>query len=153
VREVLLDSNLLVVLLVGLTDRQQVGCHKKTSAYSPEDYDLLVAHLKEFDRILVTPHVLAECSNLLRAVSEPLRTRLTVALGDFIGTEWLRENHVEARAPVKCAEFPRLGLTDAALLDIVSEARPLLTADLDLYLAALKRGGDCAVNFNHLREF
>ena len=48
-------------------------------------------------------------------------------------------------------EFPRLGLADAALLEIVSADTPLLTVDLDLYVAALASGEEAAINFNHWR--
>ena len=46
--------------------------------------------------------------------------------------------------------FLRLGITDAAFLD-VSVNHTLLTADLDLYLEASRRGQN-AVNFNHYIE-
>ena len=36
--------------------------------------------------------------------------------------------------------FPRLGLTDAALLEVVIEDTPLATVDLDPYLEALPKG-------------
>ena len=49
--------------------------------------------------------------------------------------------------------FPRLGLTDAALLEAVSEERPLITADLDLFLAASSKGRNAALNFTHLQAF
>jgi hypothetical protein len=57
------------------------------------------------------------------------------------------ESNVAAARP----EFFRLGLTDAALLHLSIEQAVLLTADLHLYLAALK-GGLKAQNFNHLRD-
>ncbi len=51
-------------------------------------------------------------------------------------------------------EFTRLGLADAALLNLVADApntRPLLlTMDLDLYLAATELGLN-VVNFNECR--
>jgi len=46
--------------------------------------------------------------------------------------------------------FIRLGLTDAGILELVSKDNPLLTTDVDLYLAALGNG-ERAFNFNHLR--
>ena len=48
--------------------------------------------------------------------------------------------------------FLRLGLADAALLEKVSAETPVLTVDLGLYLAALERGEEAAVNFTHLRN-
>ena len=48
--------------------------------------------------------------------------------------------------------FVRLGLTDAVLLEAISEETPLLTDDLNLYLAALENGSERSVNFTHLRD-
>lgn len=46
--------------------------------------------------------------------------------------------------------FGRLGLTDAALLEALSDARPLITVDLDLYLEASRHDPNAALNFRHL---
>ena len=46
--------------------------------------------------------------------------------------------------------FGRLGLTDAALLEVVSDATPLVTVDLDLYLEASRHAPNAAFNFRHL---
>jgi len=50
--------------------------------------------------------------------------------------------------------FIRLGLSDAALLEAISGDTPLLTVDVDLYLAALTYNTQeiTAVNFSHLRD-
>ena len=48
--------------------------------------------------------------------------------------------------------FKRLGLTDAALLEVVTKQAQLLTVDLDLYLEAEKKEPNSAVNFTYLRD-
>ena len=49
-------------------------------------------------------------------------------------------------------KFERLGLTDSALLEVVTPDTPLLTVDFDLYLAALESGEERAINFTHHRN-
>jgi hypothetical protein len=63
----------------------------------------------------------------------------------------MRERFIESRVAASQSEFLRLGLTDAALLQAADEPATLLTADVDLYLAAVKRGFK-AENFNYLRR-
>ena len=46
----------------------------------------------------------------------------------------------------------RQTLTDAALLEAVTEERPLITVDLDLYLAAIAKSRNAAMNFTHLQR-
>ncbi len=48
--------------------------------------------------------------------------------------------------------FTRLGLTDSALLEVATEETPVITMDLDLYLAAVSSNPDSAINFTHLRN-
>ena len=48
--------------------------------------------------------------------------------------------------------FEELGLTDAALLEVITMDIPLLTVDFGLYLAALETGEERAVNFTPFRN-
>jgi predicted nucleic acid-binding protein len=58
---------------------------------------------------------------------------------------------VPSGAAAQRKEFIRLGLADAALLEIAAKNVTLLTTDFDLYNAALAKGAK-AFNFNHLRD-
>ena len=48
--------------------------------------------------------------------------------------------------------FHRLGLADAALLEVVSATAPLITVDLELYLTAAAMDPNCVVNYRHLQD-
>lgn len=63
-----------------------------------------------------------------------------------------QKEEFEASADVaKHHAFLRLGLTDCAILKLIADKVPLMTTDLDLYLAAAKNNSN-AINFNHLRQ-
>ena len=51
------DSHLLVLLVVGLTDIEQIARHKRAKEFERENYELLVKILERFENILLTPHV------------------------------------------------------------------------------------------------
>jgi hypothetical protein len=148
-RAVVLDSNLLVLLVVGLTDPHLIGRHKRLKAYDQDDLSLLQNLLAQAGRIVVTPNTLTETSNLLAYIEEPARSRIREAFRLLIRA--VDEEFVPSRTAAEALEFRWLGLTDAALLEVTDESYTLLTADLDLYLASLKRGAS-ALNFNHLRD-
>ena len=114
-----------------------------------EEYDRLIRAISLVDNVRVTPNTLTEASNLLGQHREPQRSQLLLTLRTLIeqSTETVVASVDAARRDV----FPRLGLTDAALLDVVSADAPLLTVDLDLYVAALVSGDEAAINFNHWR--
>lgn len=151
--KLLLDTNLLVLLVVGLTDRGLILKHKRTRTFEPADYDLLLEMLTGFDTVVVTPHVLAEASNLLAQIGEPALTALRTTFAALVEAQ--EEVYVVAKTSVRQPTFLRLGLTDTAILELTAgpaEGRlALLTTDVGLYLEAAKTN-PLAENFNHLRQ-
>ncbi len=148
-RSVLVDSNLLFILVVGQTSRDHVGRARRTEQYSVEDFDLLQSALAEFDEILVTPHVLAETSNLLGYLAEPLLSKSRSTLGIML-QRW-SESFAPCVELINAPIYLRLGVTDSALFSAASATATLLTDDFPLYLAASTAGRD-AINFTHLRQ-
>ena len=141
-----IDANLIVLLVVGQAGRNLIDRHRRTRRFAVEDYDRLIQAISPVDELRVTPNTLTEASNLLGQHGEPQRSRLLLRLGELI--EGSPEIVVASAEAARNAAFPRLGLTDAALLEVVSADAPLLTVDLDLYRAALASGEEAAINFN-----
>ena len=138
-----------MLLVVGSVGRDLIAKHRRLRAYTARDYEILVAMLSRVDRVLVTPNTLTETSNLLAQHAEPERARFFDRLRVFIQeTEEVVVASIDASSN---REFRRLGLTDAVLLQVATEETPLVTVDLDLYLAVSAKGEDAAVNFTHLR--
>ena len=71
-----LDSNLLVLLVVGSESRDIILKHRRLEDYSAEDYDILLDLLRDADRLFVTPNTFTEASNLIGQHGEPERSRL-----------------------------------------------------------------------------
>jgi hypothetical protein len=106
--------------------------------------------LNEVSHIFVTPNTLTETSNLLRQHGEPERSLLMDRLAYLI--EVSDEVVVASDQAVANPYFGQLGLTDAALLESISPQTPLLTIDRDLYVAALAKGENEAVNFRQFMD-
>ena len=145
----IIDTNLLVLFVVGTTNRNLVTRHKRLKAFSIDDFDLLCRVIATSPQVFVTPNTLTETSNLLGYIDEPARTQVFETFRTVIISA--TEEYVESKIACDAQEFVRLGITDSVLLHLASESRSLLTTDLDLYLSALSKGLS-AVNFNHLRE-
>ena len=149
-RGLFIDSNLLVLLTVGSVGRELIAKHRRLREYTVGDYEILLDLLGTVDRIFVTPNTLTETSNLLSQHGEPERSRFFDRLRFII--------HESEEVVVASAEasdnsaFGRLGLTDAALLEAVTDETPVLTVDLGLYLAALEKSDRAAVNFTYHRD-
>lgn len=145
---VLLDTNLLVLLVVGTASRSYISKHKKLSSFSEEYYDLLLKFLYGATSIVATTNIWTETSNLISYISEPAKSRILQIFRQLISE--LPEKHVPSAVACERNEFFRLGLVDAATLEAAGTDYTVLTTDLGLYLAALKTGD--AVNFNHFRD-
>ena len=144
------DANLLVLLVVGWTGRDLIGKHRRLRDYRAEDYDILLDLIGRFEKVFVTPNTLTEASNLLAQHRDPEKTLFFDTLRFII--QETEEVVIASAVASNNPTFGRLGLTDAVLMEAISETTPLLTVDLDLYLAALNEGQKTAVNFNHLRN-
>ena len=147
---VFVDANLLVLLVAGVLDPDIIAKHRRLRTFGPEDFERVREMVSGFERVLVTPNTLTEASNLLGQHREPERSRLFKTLRILIG-----ESHEVVVASADAAghpSFSRLGLTDAGLLGLVSRDTPLVTVDLDLYLAASRADPSSAVNYRHHQE-
>ena len=147
-----IDTNLLVLLVVGRVGREHIARHRRLRAYTAEDYDALHDLIEPAGRVFVTPNTLTETSNLLGQHGEPERSRLFEMLRLVIQSS--EEVVIASDRAASNSEFVRLGITDAALLEAATEDTPLLTVDLDLYFTAMQnsRNAPAAVNFIALRN-
>jgi hypothetical protein len=145
----LLDTNLLLLLVVGMTSRSYIARHKRLTAFTEQDYDALVDILSNIGEVVLTPHTLTETSNLAAYIQEPAKGQILHTLRSVIAET--SEHHVPSTRSAQRPEFLRLGLTDATLIEASAADTVVLTADLDLYLALLSKGA-VAENFNHLRD-
>jgi hypothetical protein len=60
---VLLDTNLLLLLIVGGASRELIG-KKRLDTFTAEDYDTLSAIVDSLGLVATTPNILTEVSNL-----------------------------------------------------------------------------------------
>ena len=125
-----IDANLLLLLIVGSVGRDLISKHRRLRRFTVEDFDRLI--------------------NLLAQHGDPERSRFFDRL-QFIIQE-SKEIVVASTVASRNNAFKRLGLTDSVLLEVATAETPLVTVDLDLYLAALVKGQDTAVNFTYLQD-
>ncbi len=147
-RGLLVDTNLLVLYVVGLLGPRQITSFKRTSAYEPDDFDLLARVMERFETVATTPHVLTETSNLLGQLPGKTAAQGRAVLSQLVPL--LHETHRPALVLSKHPQFQQFGLTDAGIDEVASGTYLVLTDDLPLYHYLAGQGQD-AINFNHLR--
>jgi hypothetical protein len=144
---VLVDTNLLVLFLVGTVNRQRILNFKRTGEFTIEDYNLLVRLIDWFGKLIATPHVLSQVSDLTDLTGDELNEIRELFK---VLVENIEESYDTSRLLVGDPAFKRLGLTDAAIATVCSRGVLVLTADAQLHVTLQDRDID-ALNFNHIR--
>jgi hypothetical protein len=145
----LVDTNLLVGFLVGRFNPTHLINCRATKAFAPDDFQLLVRFLSRFDKLITTPHILTEVSNLAGKLPDDLIEGFRMTFGQQVKS--LAEQPMKADKIVDNSEFPRFGLTDTAVRMIAPGKYLVLTDELPLYQLLCKRNVD-VINFNHIRH-
>lgn len=152
--KMIIDSNLLLILLVGLCDPDQIGRKKHTKEFCKDDFAVLCDALVGFESLCVTPNVATECSNLIcgrdNHGANACEAQMLAKLFDEGHLYRLSEHYVESRAAVQRREYSYLGLGDCSLLHLVDARHAIITEDNKLADAA-QRINPASVNFNHVR--
>lgn len=65
-RPLLLDTNLLVLLAVGLADPEKITSHKRLQKYDPVDFENLTTLVESSAKLILCPNIATETSNLIR---------------------------------------------------------------------------------------
>jgi hypothetical protein len=149
VRSAVLDTNLILLFLVGQADRTILRRYKRVQMFVDQDIEVLHQILVQFQgNLLTTPQVLTEVSNFLGQASEYDQLLLKKAFADYIQQQ-RGEIHVSSAMLATRDSFFRFGLTDCALEDASSE-HLIITTDYRL-AGKIQSMGRSAMNFNHAR--
>ena len=146
------DTNLLVLLIIGSFDRSLITRFKRTQKYTVDDFDILVALLDCFPTRspILTPQIWIETNSLVGQLAEPFRTQcLDTTFRQLVNIS--SERYLASKELAANQIFTRFGLTDAGIEQlavenlVVSDDFPLVS-----YLEKLDRA---VINFNHLRNW
>ena len=147
-RNVLVDSNLLLLYLIGHCDPRIIPRFVRTQKYTIPDFHLLSGILDRlFKTVLTTPNILTEVSNLATKLSENERPAFFDAMKTRVAA--LDETYCKSADACEDRNYRTLGLTDAVPLNLCPGVL-VLTDDLPLYQVIASRGHD-VINFTHIR--
>lgn len=146
----MVDTNLLLLFLVGTYDVHQLRRFRRTKQFEPEDFLVLDAFLQQFGKVVTTPHVLTETSNLLGQLSGRVKIGCFVLLREIISR--MLEHRMPAATIAADPGYIQFGITDAAIAEASPGAYLVITDDLPLFGYLSSRGVD-VLNFNNIRPF
>lgn len=146
----IVDSNLLILLLIGNFDKNRISKFKRTNMFTVEDYDLLVNIIKKFNEIIVTPNILTEVCNLCNSYNTANDNKLYIYFKQIIDN--FTENYVPTKSITTLFTFNKLGVSDSTIFELCSKGTLLLTDDFPLYSCVTSKKY-LAINFHNLRKF
>ncbi|MGM0581733.1 MAG: hypothetical protein ACQETL_13690 [Bacteroidota bacterium] len=134
----LIDSNALLVLILGLMNPSLINKHKKTSIYSSEDYENLLGVIGSIESLVVLPNIWTEVDNLLNKFNrnqkelyvEKIIQTIKNTTEQYLQSNLIEENHA----------FYDLGLTDTLILEHAKNCELIITSDSTLSDYARSQG-------------
>ncbi|MBU0567851.1 hypothetical protein KJ693_07410 [bacterium] len=149
-RGIVVDANLLLVYFLGSFNPQLIPQYKRTKSYTPEDFAILYRLIKYFDRLLTTPNILTEVSNLSTALGEQIRQEYFKKFKNMVMT--LTEEIVMSRKAAENKYFEKYGLTDTVIVELCQKKYLVITDDFKLSNLLSHINID-VINFNHIRSY
>jgi len=149
-RGIILDTDVLLMFLVGTFDSEYMKEWKKTNYYTVEDFEIMKEFLRLFKIMYVTPHILTEISSHTKQMRSDIYEKFLVCF--FAHFSKTVEKNVAKECIFDNSLFPILHVTDTSILDVARREKCLvITDDFSLYNNLLNEGVD-VINFNHLRS-
>lgn len=128
-KSVVLDTNVLILYILGLIDPLLVNSHRRTSTFDAKDYYFLLDLTKPYENFLSAPNIFTELDNLLNN-HYCLDYNLLSQIRNFIALS--KEEFIFSHIAVKEYYYPILGLTDSVILKLAEKADLLISADSKL---------------------
>jgi hypothetical protein len=146
---ILIDTNLLLVYLIGSIKPELISKFKRTKSYIKEDYQTLHNLIDYFGLVVTTPNILTEVNNLPNSLDGKYTSRFYQIFSETIMV--LEEHCMSSKKAAGTSEFGKFGITDTTLFYISKSNYLLLTDDFRLSQYVQSQNGD-VINFNHIRE-
>lgn len=134
----LIDTNALVILLLGIIDTKLIGKHKRASIYEINDYKNLLNFIGDYSNLLVLPNVWTEVDNLLNDFSGNYKYKYLATIKEIIQNT--SEKYFESSKIILSYNFDVVGLTDSILIEIAKDCKCIITSDSKLSDLAIANG-------------
>ncbi len=135
---ILIDTNALIVLLLGIMNPKLIEKHKRTSIYLEEDFYGLLSVIENIEELVVLPNIWTEVDNLLNNFTGEYKSQYIQKITEIIKTS--SEKYLSSEKGTESYSFYNLGLTDSLILECAKSCKLLVTSDSSLSDYALSRG-------------
>ncbi|GEM_PF-3233923 len=146
---VLLDTSLLLVVCIGIYDVNLVEKFKKTAAFTIDDFILLKNIISKYSPLYVSPHILAELSNLSKMLPSKNMIRYFNSIEELLKKQF--EIYICKDEILKEVILPEIGFADTSIFKIgLKKDCVIFTTDWKL-TSILRSRNLAVVNYNEIR--
>ena len=124
---IVIDTNALVILVLGLIDPRLIEEHKRASIYDAEDFDDLLTIIEDINQLVILPNVWTEVDNLLNGFTRQRKDDYVAVLAELVTQ--VSEEYIATSLATAEASFYDLGITDSLLLQLSRNHDLLITGD------------------------
>ncbi len=142
-RGLLIDTNILLLYIVGAVDINLIRNFGRTAGFAENDFYVVSKFVDYFDIKITTPHILTEVSDLFGN-----RKSLQAALSKYI--ELTEEIFLESKKVAETKTFLQFDLADAAISETAKNSYLVITNDNPLFGYLVNQQID-AVSLDQLR--
>lgn len=135
---ILIDTNSLVVLIIGLMNEDLINKHKRTSIYTKVDFNDLLTIIENLEDLVVLPNIWTEVDNLLNGFSGNYKWQYISKLREIISVT--SEKYFSSKFATASEYFMEVGLTDSLILEIAKDCKFIITSDSQLSDIAIANG-------------
>lgn len=143
---------MLALLIVGICERGRVSHNKLTSSYNDADWAQLSSLFRYFEsKIYITPHILAEISNLCKGLPQGQQRHHFQELLSRLSNFNEESVTLDAFKGIECHVLTQYGYSDIGIVEASQKLDAvIMTADLGLCTYATIRKRPC-INFANVR--
>ena len=142
-----LDCNVFILLVIGNLGKNHIRKFKRTAIFLEEDFDLLIKLISQ-SKLIITPNVVTEASNLLESYSVQGQKLGLIGLKNIV--ENLDETYKASKELIELGSFEKYGLSDSSMENLCKNNVTVITVDFPLY-GYLANKSCPVINFNHVR--
>lgn len=151
---VILDTGILMFLLMGTVHSASSNSTVIWQGRTKSEWNFLYKFVMNFKGILITPHILAELTNLLHKHTGNDIKKYKYLLSNMVSDlEKYEEKYIEKNIILKYPKFSEFGTADIGIIECGKITGSLIVVEdlnLKLYCEGLKIP---CVNFNNLKYF
>jgi hypothetical protein len=131
IKNVILDTKVFVLLIVGLIDEKYIGSFFRTKEFSIDNYRLLKQKIGSFEKIFVTPHGVTEFSHLTieeNSFKDDYKKIVKKFILELTKGN-LEEKNIKLSAIFSNNKIFYLGATDVSLMELCEKNSVVITSD------------------------